>query len=426
METQNTQGEALPDEIESKVHCYACDDEILESDSRSHDGEAYCDDCFADRFFCCDHCDEDFSVDDAREFNDRLYCEDCYHQNFFECYGCGCYFDRDESFESNRGSLYCSDCYHDRFFICNNCNSEYRVGEAHEDNFCSECCEGCDDCRNATHWTHTSRKITSTEFKKIKFPRFFGVELESCSVNEEISSCDTSFSSVHDSSVDGPEYVSQILQGDTGFKEIQKLCEFDLETNTSCGFHLHLDAHDIDESQVINIAYNYSQIEDFLFCLVAPSRRDNSYCKRLEYNWSLLLSNKDRTNLIREVYKSDNIFYEKYHNKRYEFLNIHSYFYRRTLEIRLHQGTFNPEKIRNWVNLHQAFFELFKNKTYFHWSLAIEDLLSLVPEIGFYLRERLLKFKHSGHGSFLAFIDKQIEKNSIENQKNYYKSLLAA
>ena len=42
----------------------------------------------------------------------------------------------------------------------------------------------------------------------------------------------------------------------------------------------------------------------------------------------------------------------KYNDKRYYGLNLHSYFFRRTLEVRYHSATFNYDKIANWIWFH--------------------------------------------------------------------------
>lgn len=48
---------------------------------------------------------------------------------------------------------------------------------------------------------------------------------------------------------------------------------------------------------------------------------------------------------------------------RYWWLNVHGYFHRRAIEVRLHQGTVDPEKIKNWIALWKAILDHFANSS---------------------------------------------------------------
>ena len=61
--------------------CFACNDEIPESEILWGGDYAYCEDCFNDRFNCCSRCHETISRDDTSYDDDgNPYCDNCYEQ----------------------------------------------------------------------------------------------------------------------------------------------------------------------------------------------------------------------------------------------------------------------------------------------------------------------------------------------------------
>jgi hypothetical protein len=99
--------------------------------------------------------------------------------------------------------------------------------------------------------------------------------------------------------------------------------------------------------------------------MVSPSRADNSYCHKLSKTISLdTLFKYDNLNdfltwfynyRIKDI--DNDIPRDKYHNKRYDWVNIHSIFYRNTIEIRLHNGTLNSKKIIYWHMIHNRLLQ---------------------------------------------------------------------
>lgn len=111
-----------------------------------------------------------------------------------------------------------------------------------------------------------------------------------------------------------------------------KICEVlrgVAQVNASCGLHVHLDqrVHYYDSSSTIRQRYtNLVKSLSVLLHTQPASRRKNRYCKR----------NRSDT----------------YHSaKRYRAVNSAALCKYRTLEVRLHAGTIDAEKIINWVKL---------------------------------------------------------------------------
>lgn len=133
-----------------------------------------------------------------------------------------------------------------------------------------------------------------------------------------------------DSSIEveeGRDYELRILTRETELSSTMKKLETFLkagqfQVNESCGLHVHLDMRQRDW----NKAYNRLRMfQDLMFGMVSKDRRDNSeYC---QYTTN---SNE---------------------NGRYVAINKASYESRKTIEIRLHQGSVNAKQIHNWINL---------------------------------------------------------------------------
>lgn len=106
----------------------------------------------------------------------------------------------------------------------------------------------------------------------------------------------------------------------------------------------------------------YLAYEDVLLSFVPKSRRGNQYCTplgvdyhikeiatastlgQLEKIWYRVRTQKDSD-------KRKSIGKDK---TRYRNINMHTFFSDGHIEIRLHSGTINPDKIKHWTALHTA------------------------------------------------------------------------
>lgn len=94
--------------------------------------------------------------------------------------------------------------------------------------------------------------------------------------------------------------------------------------NHSCGLHVHLDMRNRDPDVVYN---NLVQSQHLLFAMQPKSRQDGHFCKK---------NNSKKFNVAMG---------------RYHAFNASAYPEFGTIEVRLHAGTINPEKICNWIKL---------------------------------------------------------------------------
>lgn len=127
-------------------------------------------------------------------------------------------------------------------------------------------------------------------------------------------------------------------------------------TNPSCGIHIHLDGAAHTPRSIRNFINIIASKNDLFYkaLQVAPDRM--GYCKKMD---SLLVEkmNQRKPQTMAEIEK---IWYEgysqsmntRYHQSRYHFLNLHSFFTRNhTIELRGFNSELHAGKIRSYIVL---------------------------------------------------------------------------
>jgi hypothetical protein len=106
------------------------------------------------------------------------------------------------------------------------------------------------------------------------------------------------------------------------FKKLAKFFkDAKLRTNTSCGLHVHLDMRRRDPEQCFR---KLLKMQDVLYSLVNKNRWENRFCQPAAQSM-----------------KWD----------KYRAISMSSLRSKRTIEVRLHQGTVNVQQIEGWVKL---------------------------------------------------------------------------
>jgi hypothetical protein len=185
-------------------------------------------------------------------------------------------------------------------------------------------------------------------FERIKSARRFGIELETHQCDGYESIRDKSvFGAKDDGSIDGKEFISPPMSGDEGLEHVETFCRLarSWEVDKCCGFHVHLDMTGETLDALKSIVTAYAATEDVWSLFVAGSRRENSYCARLDHDPSDLLHLCSLAEFGRFASGVS----------RYMWFNIAAYNGHRTFEIRLHGGTLDVRKITNWVKAHVRF-----------------------------------------------------------------------
>ena len=130
----------------------------------------------------------------------------------------------------------------------------------------------------------------------------------------------------------------------------------DGDYNGSCGMHVHVDASKHTPQSLKNaLSIMYSK-EDILFkALNVNESRVERWCQKVREPMlekiRKLPSNTTMDRLRREWYEGSDGSYEHYNWTRYYALNLHSVFYRGTLEWRCFESTLHAGKVRANITL---------------------------------------------------------------------------
>ena len=164
---------------------------------------------------------------------------------------------------------------------------------------------------------------------------------------------------------DDPAYRVEMVTPKLTYAELPKLQECvrrvrraGAKVNSSCGIHVHVDAANHNRQSLKNlIGIMYSK-EDILFkALQVNPYRAAQYCQKVRepmLRQARTLSSEETTDLtqLEQIwYEGDVSSTEHYNWTRYYALNLHSVFYRGTVEWRCFNSTLHAGKVAAYVNL---------------------------------------------------------------------------
>lgn len=159
------------------------------------------------------------------------------------------------------------------------------------------------------------------------------------------------------------EIVSPILTYrkdiDTLQELVRRIRKAGAFTNSSCGIHIHLDGSPHIPRSIRNFVNIIASRNDLFYKALEIKNERMRYCKQMD---DLLVEkmNRKKPKTMREI---EDIWYEgysesrsrHYHNSRYHFLNLHSFFRRnRTVELRGFNSVLHAGKIRSFIVLSLA------------------------------------------------------------------------
>jgi len=313
----------------------------------------------------CEECGEEISKssDNTHEHEGDFYCQDCWDDNFTYCNDCGDPMRRNQGYETDPGDLICEECYGDHYFTCEGCG-----GIFHEDDYGSEgLCRSC--CKEREHETSAPDNKRYVEKKSIYRDIPVGVEIEAEGGDygkvEGILS-DEGFGICEDGSLENGIEV-QIPASNNGNNEklIHKACKIlnqnGFRISDRCGLHIHL-GYPSRLKAIKNLLLLAYVCEPVFYAVNPKSREDNRYCYPVRRSFKL------KNILEAKLDDIDKLFYyskygqlnkkqlkelkkQKYNDCRYYGFNLHSYFFRGTVEFRYHSGTTEPQKILKWIAL---------------------------------------------------------------------------
>jgi hypothetical protein len=167
--------------------------------------------------------------------------------------------------------------------------------------------------------------------------------------------------------------ITLLFDVSKGYDKLERLCKalnnMDCTVTIECGLHVHIDKTKMPKDVAENIGHNVAAYMEALRQIVAPSRAASRYCAD-------------------DVSASN----------RYSAVNLTALNKFGTIEYRLHHGTLNFIKIKNWIDILLACESTVSDsKVRSPYSMA--EILPLPLETKQYIIERAEHFKQSRQGA---------------------------
>jgi hypothetical protein len=187
----------------------------------------------------------------------------------------------------------------------------------------------------------------------------------------------------------GSELVSPILSGSRGLAQVYEALrlfrEFpEIQVNETCGFHVHhgVDPERFGNRELFELLRIVAIFENYIYLLLPEDRRQTETCRPLEidlYKWFKRDGSERKTPAVKSLwYSPENrddpqaARHRKMHPTRYHGLNLHSYWYRNTIEFRYYPSMLeHPEELMQWIIFTQFLVE---------WSAGLRPVLEWVPQ----------------------------------------------
>jgi len=176
----------------------------------------------------------------------------------------------------------------------------------------------------------------------------------------------------------GTELTSPILHGVEGLVQVFKAFQFlgsieGIDIDASCGFHVHhgVDPQSYHCKELQQLVRIVSQYEDSFYLLIPGDRQNVATCRPIEIDVEAFLeiceSDSGGKNCrMQELWYSPENRYDpkagknsRYDKTRYHGLNLHSYWYRSTIEFRYHSAILHKiDEAMQWIIFTQFVIEL--------------------------------------------------------------------
>jgi len=317
----------------------------------------------------------DCSICDYWRCNRRVesVCSECHrcsdHCDCIFCQGCDSAVDGTCS-ECDR----CGDCC--SCLRCRSCDEIVR--RVCDNDRCGGCCEDCGCCGPRVSFfgkgqAPTFHAASALRRKANPSRRFLAAEIEVAKIAshpDAVASAVRKWKGaiVPDGSLPsgGFEINTSPASGDLFLAQIREICDAldyaDAEVTSACGCHVHADARDLSHMEIRKLMLLWDNIEAGIYAMIPSYRRESHYCepcasKYTAYMTTQPLSSKEvRQHVNRAVYgrldrSLPRMKKDKYNSNRYAGLNLHSWFHRGTVELRVPPGSVDPTEISRWAML---------------------------------------------------------------------------
>lgn len=173
----------------------------------------------------------------------------------------------------------------------------------------------------------------------------------------------------------GWEVASFVASSENELNEIcqvaDKLRRNGAQVNNNCGMHIHIGIQDFDRKQAGVLLAKWIKIEPYLIHILPDRRIDNNFCALLSKHIAIDFKTRYSPVTLWETLKPTQLYFHNNPQRRYSLnmVNYESYLQnqnsvignkRPTVELRLPEGTLDPNCIYNWVKIFLSFVETTK------------------------------------------------------------------
>lgn len=153
----------------------------------------------------------------------------------------------------------------------------------------------------------------------------------------------------------GVEVVSPPLKDARGREEVKKVADTLLAAgytvDRSCGIHVHVDCTDLNESERAAVAWRFAEFQDPIY--------RNVPAHRLTSNYTAPVRPMEKNDLWRAVAAGTSNGAANAMHSRYKGINTQSLRDKHTIELRLHEGCLDSDRLTKWIQ----FCVFFVNET---------------------------------------------------------------
>lgn len=194
---------------------------------------------------------------------------------------------------------------------------------------------------------------------------YFGQKISDC-LNKNVEVCkwqatnNNKFWVIKPDASCGLEVCSPPDNHKTLFPQLYKVIEtfskdIYIQSDLRCGFHIHFEIADFEESHILNLVENWINFEHFFFFLTSENRWLNRYCKPLGFYYGF-----DHKKVLTAKRCLDIL-----GNNKYFAINFYHYLSgkRKTVEFRIlsNEVCKDPDEAINWSKLFLCFIERCKS-----------------------------------------------------------------
>lgn len=162
--------------------------------------------------------------------------------------------------------------------------------------------------------------------------------------------------------------------------------------NVRCGLHIHVEVKDFSPEQIATLVAYWMKIEPVIKEALPPHRLSNKYCQLLREHYSQYANKSDLSS--KEFW--DTIRPDSYGDARRRVaLNIvnytRAYDYgdnsRKTVELRLPEGTLSAYEVKNWVRFFVRFVSFCRKQNFPRNTVTATNLIDALQILGLHGRE---------------------------------------